>query len=146
MKKIIILLCFLMLLSCSSSDNRIEIPEVRGVSPEKNIETHTHVDKVKCRKADTIPTGWIDEDTYNVRVIGGNEEIAINKAKHRILKDIVNVRMKNRSRYTDIVKIKEEFAQPLKKGKIINSNNVDEGIEIYYQIKGKGLKKKFEIK
>lgn len=93
-----------------------------------------------------ISTGWADCDTYTVKVVGANETIAIDKARHKILKDIVNVRVLNGSKYTDITKIKGEFEGPLERGKIIKKQNVPGGLEIFFQIYDKGLKKKFERK
>jgi maltose-binding protein MalE len=90
------------------------------------------------------PTGWSDEDTYTVRVTDKTEDDAVNAAKHKILKDIVDVRVRNNSRYTDIVKIRDEFDMPLKNGKIIERMKTGEGLMIYYQIHDKGLKKKFQ--
>lgn len=92
----------------------------------------------------SIQTGWTDEDTYTVKVTGANEEIAVDRAKHQILKDIVDVRMRNNSRYTDIEKIREEFSIPLENGKIINKSTLPDGLQIYFQIHDKGLKKKFQ--
>lgn len=92
----------------------------------------------------SVQTGWIDDDTYTVKVIGANEDTAVDRAKHQILKDIVDIRMRNNSRYTDIEKIREEFSVPLQNGIIINKNPDPEGLQIYYQIRDKGLKKKFQ--
>lgn len=89
-------------------------------------------------------TGWSDEDTYTVQVTDKTEDDAVNAAKHKILKDIVDVRIRNNSRYTDIVKIRDEFDMPLKNGKIIERMKTGEGLMIYYQIHDKGLKKKFQ--
>lgn len=89
-------------------------------------------------------TGFTDEDTYTVQVTDNNEQSAIAKAHHQILKDIVDVRMRNNSRYTDIVKIRDEFEVPLSNGVIISRMKTPEGLTIYYQIRDKGLKKKFQ--
>ncbi|HOT43316.1 MAG TPA: hypothetical protein PLM53_00725 [Spirochaetota bacterium] len=89
-------------------------------------------------------TGWSDEDTYTVQVTDKTEDDAVNAAKHKILKDIVDVRVRNNSRYTDIVKIRDEFDLPLKNGKIIEQMKTADGLMIYYQIHDKGLKKKFQ--
>ena len=94
----------------------------------------------------TIKTGWSDADTYIVKVTAANEKIAIDLAKRKILKNITFVRIRNDSRYTDIVKIKGEFERPLEKGKVINRKNISSGIEIIYRIREKNLKKKFERK
>ena len=95
-------------------------------------------------KENNVSVGWLDSDTYTVQVVGSDEVVAVDKAKHKILKDIVNVRVLNGSKYTDITKIKNEFEQPLLKGKIIKKRKHPKGLEIYFQIYGKGLKKKFE--
>ena len=92
----------------------------------------------------TIKTGWIDEDTYTVMVIEKNLEKAVDQAKHQILKDIVNVRVSNRSRYIDVIKIRDEFEMPLKNGRIISKKNLPDRIQIYFQIRDEGLKKKFQ--
>ena len=117
MKKILIIITFLTLLSCS-------------VTPVKNNAS--------------VQTGWIDEDTYTVKADDKTEEGAIDRAQHQILKDIVDVRMRNNSRYTDIVKIREEFEVPLVNGVIISRMKTPEGLTIYYQIRDKGLKEKFQ--
>lgn len=93
-----------------------------------------------------IKTGWSDPNTYTVKVTDKNIDSAKNRAKHRILKDIVNVRVMNQSRYTDISKIKDEFEKPLEKGEIIHQQEITGGVQIYFQIRDKGLKKKFERK
>ena len=88
--------------------------------------------------------GWSDEDTYTVQVTDKTEDKAVDAAKHKILKDIVDVRVRNNSRYTDILKIRDEFDMPLKNGKIIKQMKTADGLMIYYQIHDKGLKKKFQ--
>jgi hypothetical protein len=117
MKNMIIICTFLALVSCASS------------GPKTN---------------NSVQTGWIDEDTYMVNVTGADEETAIAMAKHQILKDIVEVRMRNNSRYTDIEKIREEFTMPLQNGIIIKKTVIPKGLQIYYQIRDKGLKLKFQ--
>lgn len=92
----------------------------------------------------SINAGWSDEDTYIVKVIDNSEEKAIDRAKHQILKDIVDVRLRNNSQYTDIIKIREEFNVPLNNGRIIRRFNLPEGLQIYFEIHNKGLKKKFQ--
>jgi len=94
----------------------------------------------------TAAAGWIDDDTYTVTVDEINEKKAIEQAKYQILKDIVNVRVKNNSRYTDIIKIREEFETPLLNGKIISKKNIPGGIQIYFQIRDTGLRQKFQRK
>lgn len=91
-------------------------------------------------------TGWSDEDTYTVTVTDRDEDSAVDAAKHRILKDIVDVRVRNNSRYTDIVMIKEEFRIPLREGRIISRQNIPGGLQILFQIREKGLKSKFQRK
>ncbi|MDY6969566.1 MAG: hypothetical protein SVR08_13055 [Spirochaetota bacterium] len=148
MKKIIIVLGLFFLFSCTVAEKKktppakVEEPQQKAEIPQKKVEEKEE----KKILEPSIDTGFVDEDTYNVRVLGENESAAIDNAKHRILKDIVSVRMMNRSRYTDITKIKMEFSEPLKKGKIIHRREIGDGLEIYFQIRAKGLKQKFEIK
>lgn len=87
--------------------------------------------------------GWIDNDTYMVSATGVNEQQAMDHARHQILKDIVDVRVRNKSRYTDIVRIQEEFEIPLRDGVIIKKTPVPGGIRIYFQIRDTDLRKKF---
>ena len=91
-----------------------------------------------------ISTGWSDDDTYTVKVSDKTEDGAIKAAKHRILKDIVDVRLRNNSRYTDIVKIRDEFDVPLRNGVIVKRQQNHEEVTIFFQIQDKGLKKKFQ--
>lgn len=109
------------------------------------LSCSTHVVKDKPIDSQNRPllTGWNDEDTYSVVVQCENELIAIDKAKHIILKNIVDVRLKNQSPYTDISKIKLEFDFPLKSGKIISREKINGEIYFVFQIYGKGLKNKF---
>ncbi len=103
--------------------------------------------KTEVKKPDIkIKVGWIDPNTYSVTVTGATEPQAITKAKHKILKDIVTVRIRSQSRYTDISKIKDEFEKPLRDGKVIKSFNDTAGLKIIFQIRDKDLKKKFERK
>jgi regulatory protein YycI of two-component signal transduction system YycFG len=90
-------------------------------------------------------TGWLDDDTYTVSVTAETQSKAVDMARHRILKDVVDVRVRKGSKYTDISMIKEEFKIPLENGQIIKSKNTAEGIKIYYQIREKNLRKKFEL-
>jgi hypothetical protein len=87
--------------------------------------------------------GWNDNDTYTVKAQGKNLEKAKDKAINKIFREIVNVRVLNKSPYSDIKNIMEEFNEPIKKGKIIHENQVQDGVEIIYQIQEKDLKKKF---
>jgi hypothetical protein len=91
-----------------------------------------------------VATGWSDDDTYTVRVSDKTEDDAVKAAKHKILKDIVDVRLRNNSRYTDIVKIRDEFDMPLRNGVIVKRQQKPDELTIYYQIRDKGLKKKFQ--
>ncbi len=101
-------------------------------------------DKTVVKEIETPSTGWIDNDTYTVKVISSNLDSAIDLAKHRILQDIVKVRMMNESKYTDITKISQEFENPLKKGKVIRKRSISGEVEIYYQVRDKNLRRKFE--
>ena len=97
-------------------------------------------------KKEQFTPGWTGNDTYTVKASAENLEKAKDKAKHQILQDIVKVRMKNDSRYTDITKIVKEFEKPLKEGRVISEEKTEKGIDIYFQIKDEGLKEKFEKK
>ena len=121
---------------------------VIGCSSEKQIiKNDIPAEKIeKIEKEPDVKLGWADEDTYNVKVVSGNLDSAIDSAKHKILQDIVRVRMLNDSRFTDISKISNEFEYPLRNGKVISQKQGAQGLEIYYQIRDQGLKKKFERK
>jgi hypothetical protein len=108
------------------------------ITPETKIENKA--------KVEDVSVGWSNLDTYTVKVVSDSIEKGKEKAKHQILQDIVKVRMLNESRFTDITKINAEFEKPLKNGRVISEKKVSNGIEIYYQIKDEGLKKKFEKK
>lgn len=103
-------------------------------------------DNETVKKKSEIETGWSGNDTYTVRVIAENRPVAIEKAKQRILRDIVNVRMLNQSPFTDIRKIRNEFQKPMDEGEIIWQRPLDGQLEVFYQIKEKGLKDKFRRK
>lgn len=134
MKFNILLLAFVVLFSgCAKKEIKEEI-----IKPETKVENP----KVE----EQIATGWSDQDTYTVMVISESVEKGKEKARHQILQDIVKVRMMNGSVFTDITKINNEFEKPLKNGKVISEKKVTNGVEIYYQIKDEGLKKKFEKK
>ena len=90
--------------------------------------------------------GWSGTDTYTVRVTAADLKQAKDRAKHKIYKDIVNVRLHNESPYTDITKIMEEFQLPMDNGKVIRETKKENGLEIFFQIYEKDLKKKFERK
>ena len=101
---------------------------------------------VEVVKETTPPVGWSDKDTYTVSVTAPDIDKAREAARHKILQDIVKVRMLNESRYTDITKISAEFDKPLKEGKVVSQKPASNGILIYYQIRDTGLKEKFERK
>lgn len=133
MKIFIIILCFFFA-ACTTEKNVIN---------DKPYPVNK--DQIKTVEPD-ISLGWSDEDTYTVRVVSNDLDSAIDAARHKILHDIVKVRMINESRFTDISKISEEFEKPLKGGLILNQRPVTGGVEIYYQITDTGLKKKFQRK
>ncbi len=110
----------------------------------KNNEPAGNEPVMDNSKIEKYQTGWIDPDTYAVTASGADENDAINNAEHTILKDIVNVRVRNGSRYTDISKIRMEFDIPLREGKVIEKNTTKEGVTILFQIRGNDLKQKFE--
>ncbi len=102
--------------------------------------------KVESRPVKEVKTGWEDPDTYVVMVVDESEEKAVNKAKIKVLKDIINVRFKLYGKYSQIAVIKDEFDKPLKNGEVISKRNLNGGVEIYYQVRYKNLKKMFEKK
>jgi len=132
MKKAVIIL-LLAFLSCSSNDKTTIQKSDREIKKPSSVDDGS-----------SLKIGWEDPDTYIVTATGSNEAAAVNNAKHKILKDIVNIRVRKGSVYTDIAKIETEFENPLKNGKVLEKINADGGIKIYYQIRDKGLKNKFE--
>jgi len=139
MKNFYVCLIVLFVLSCSTSP----------VPVKETTPAETPVPAGEIKKEHVVPsikTGWADEDSYTVVVVAENVERARDAAKHRILKDIVTVRVSNGSRYTDIAGIQDEFRKPFEGGRILSERRVSDGVEIYYQINDKGLKKKFERK
>lgn len=134
MKLNIFLLLFILVLSgCAPQEVKKD-----SVKPEQKIESKP--------ASEQFNTGWSDLDTYTVKIVSENLEKGKEEAKHKILQDIVKVRMMNESRFTDITKINAEFEKPLKNGKIISEKKVANGVEIYFQIQDEGLKQKFEKK
>ena len=131
MKIIVPLLCFFMLFACARQ-KKDDGAVTKKPGP------------VVVNRA--VNTGWQDKDTYTVQVTAETEEIAVDMAHHTILKDIVRVRLTNGSRYTDIAGIKKEFDRPLKNGKIVKREKAEDGILIYYQIRDRDLRSKFERK
>lgn len=111
------------------------------VACETTQETGSKTEKKPVQN--DISTGWVGDDTYTVRAYGTTIDDAIDNAKHRILKDIVNVRVRNSSPFTDISKISNEFSTPLRNGKVIQKQNKGDKLEIYFRIRDKGLKAKF---
>lgn len=93
-----------------------------------------------------VHTGWNDDDTYTVKVSDSDEDKAVQRAKHKILKDIIDIRIRISSKFTDIIKIREEFDLPLNHGIIISRQRINDGVLIYFQIRDKDLKKKFQKK
>lgn len=123
MKYLPVFVIALLVVSCATTGETVKKPA------EKNVPAAV--------------TGWNDNDTYTVRVTGKNESEATNNAKHRILKDIVNARMRNSSPFTDIKNIREEFKKPFDEGQILSRKVTGNEVEIFYQIREKGLKSKF---
>jgi len=132
MRIISILVFFIFLVGCTGKETIKE--------PDNTVNDNKIIETVKPA------TGWTDRDTYTVSVIAEDIDKAKQAAKHKILQDIVKVRMINESRYTDITKISAEFDKPLKEGKILSQRNTAKGIEIFFQIKDSGLREKFEKK
>lgn len=127
----------------------IVVPALIGVqSCQKTgqVEKPVIERKVESQPVNEAKTGWEDTDTYVVKVTAESEEKAVNKAKIKVLKDVINVRFKLYGKYSKIAVIKDEFDKPLKNGKVINKRNINEGVEIYYQVRYKNLKKMFEKK
>ncbi len=112
----------------------------------KEENTVKIAEEIKPKEEIKPATGWSDKDTYTVTVASDTLDKAKDIAKHKILQDIVRVRMLNESRFTDITKISAEFDKPLKEGKVLLQKQTPAGIEIYYQIRETGLKEKFERK
>ncbi len=109
----------------------------------QKVDTKTAT--VKKTEAEAV-LGWSDNDTYTVKAQGKNAEKAKDKAINKIFRDIVNVRVLNKSPYSDIKNIMSEFKDPIEKGKVISENQNQDGVEITFQIHEKDLKKKFERK
>ncbi|HPJ42254.1 MAG TPA: hypothetical protein PLY21_08015 [Spirochaetota bacterium] len=136
------IICFLLLASLITGCAGKEILK----EPVKEITEDKSVEVVK-EKTGTVPSiGWSDKDTYTVTVTAPDIDKAREAAKHKILHDIVKVRMMNESRFTDITKISAEFDKPLKDGKVISQKQIGGGLQIYFQIRDNGLKEKFERK
>ena len=133
MRIIIICVLFTLIISCATGDQvtDTEIPE----KDDKKITNNNTVSPIE--------TGWTDNDTYTVVASANNINQAKANARKRILMDIVRARMMKQSRYTDITKINVEFETLFRKGEIIKQKEINEGIEIYYQIREKDLKFKF---
>lgn len=129
--KILIIIC-LLFTSCVSEKNIVK--EGKALSEKNEISQPG------------ISTGWSDQNTYTVKVLSKDIDTSVEAARHQILQDIVRVRMLNESRFTDISGISREFEKPLRNGRIISQKSVPGGIEVYYQIRDEGLKKKFETR
>ena len=130
---IFLLISILLLSGCAEKEVKKNL-----IEPEVKIENVSDEKKINA--------GWSDANTYTVKILSENLDKGREKAKHQILQDIVKVRMMNESRFTDITKINAEFDKPLKNGKVISEKKVEQGIEIYFQIKDEGLRQKFEKK
>lgn len=139
--RIFLIFAIILTFSCASKD--IKQSQVIEKSPEQKTE---YVEKKEDKKENPPVIGWIDKDTYTVQVIDDDLDKAKNAARHKILQDIVKVRILNGSVYTDITKISSEFDKPLKEGKVISQRQINGKIEIYFQIQDKDLKSKFERK
>lgn len=138
MRIIYFLLLSLIIAGCAGKET-VKDP-VNVISEDKAVE-------VVNKETETAPsTGWTDKDTYIVSVTAPDMDKAREAARHKILHDIVKVRMLNESRFTDITKISAEFDKPLKNGKVISQKQVTSGIQIFFQIRDDGLKEKFERK
>ena len=120
--------------------------EVQKETIKPEAKQTKEVKKEALVKQESFNPGWTGNDIYIVKTVAENLETAKNKARNQILQDIVKVRMRSESRYTDITKISKEFEKPLKNGQVISEKKVDAGVEIYFQIKDEGLKAKFEKK
>ena len=134
MKLNVFILIFLILTTGCTKQEMIKDPVKTEPKAENTIKT------------EQVSTGWSDADTYTVKVAAESVDRGKEKAKHQILQDIVKVRMLNESRFTDITKINAEFEKPLKNGRVISEKKIENGVEIYFQIKDEGLKQKFEKK
>jgi len=130
MKKFLILVA-ISLFACSTVEKKAD-------KPKKEIKKQETVKK--------MDTGWINPDTYIVKSEGQNEREAVSAAQKQILKKIVKLRFKKYGIYYQISKIQLEFEDPLKTGEIIYQKKVGDKLIIYYRIKGKNLRKKFEKK
>jgi transketolase len=110
MKKVfaIVLMHLCFLTSCAT--NRKVEPVISEKKPE------TEVGEKPVAKKPT--TGWIDDNTYTVMANGPDLEKAKDAARHRIQKEVVNVRVSNMSPYTDITKISREFEKTLCEGRV----------------------------
>ncbi len=133
MKKIIFLIIIaIFAVSCSAKKKKPVKKPIKKVIKKKKI------------LVPSVKTGWKNNDIYTVKVVDKTFLKAKDKAKHQVLKDIVNVRVMKGSRYTDIRKVSEEFKKPLENGKVVKQRKIEGGVEIYFQIYGKGLRFKFE--
>lgn len=109
----------------------------------QKVETKKPANQIK--EKETV-LGWADINTYTVKVQGATRGKAKDKAINKIFRDIVNVRVLNKSPYSDINNIMKEFKDPIENGKIISEKQTADGVEINFQIYEKDLKKKFDRK
>ena len=144
MRNFSFLLIILFIAGCSAKE-AIKEP----VNKAQEVITEEKAVEIVEQKAETETppaTGWTDKNTYTVTVNAPDMDKAKEAARHKILHDIVKVRMMNESRFTDITKISAEFDKPLKEGKVISQKPLNGGLQIYFQIRDEGLKEKFERK
>jgi uncharacterized protein (DUF342 family) len=134
-----VIIIFTLFTSCTQK-------EVKKETVKPDTKETKEVKKESAVKKETVSSGWNGNDTYTVKASAENLDKAKSKAKNQILQDIVKVRMRSDSRYTDITKISKEFEKPLKEGRVISEQKINSGVEIYFQIKDEGLREKFEKK
>ena len=107
--------------ACSSTEIKSDVKESK-ISTEETAPIDT-----------TPVAGWSDKDTYTVAVTGSDVDSAKIAAKHKILQDIVKVRVLNGSRYTDITKISAEFDKPLKKVRLYLKRKLAMGLRFIFR-------------
>ena len=130
MNKFAVLVVVLIFFSSCKTEQKKD-PVITKIEPQNKVELVQ------------VKVGWVDEDTYTVKITAIDKIQAVKKAKLKILKDIVKTRTLSNSPYLNVSKINEEFDKPLENGKIIREKPVEGGVEIHFQIKHEGLKKMF---
>ncbi len=141
---IILLSVFAIMLGCATAEKKSVTTAVDKNEKTAEVKKEALPEK-KTEYAET-KTGWIDNDTYIVQVSSSDLQSAVDAAKTKILKDIIFVRAKLYGSYQKITEVKQEFQDPLKNGEIVKKRQIENGIEIYYQIRDRELRKKFEKK